>query len=123
MSGGPYSLTVTGREWLNANDRGGWQRRHRLSREWRNSSAWVARAVRLPTVARVHITATAVVRDGRRRDPANLAPTAKAVVDGLVDAGLIQDDDSKHLDGPDMRVRVDPSVAGPTLELRIEVVS
>jgi hypothetical protein len=36
-------------------------------------------------------------------DPANFSLTAKAVVDGFVDYGLIPDDDSKHLLGPDMR--------------------
>ena len=30
-------------------------------------------------------------------------PTAKAVVDGLVDAGVLPDDDAKHLLGPDLR--------------------
>lgn len=31
-------------------------------------------------------------RDRRRRDPSNLMPTQKAVVDGLVDAGVVPDD-------------------------------
>jgi hypothetical protein len=42
--------------------------------------------------------------DHRRRDPANWAPTAKAVIDGLVDAKVFTDDDHKHLIGPDMRI-------------------
>ena len=32
------------------------------------------------------------VRDSRRRDPANYTPCTKAIVDGLVDAGLWPDD-------------------------------
>jgi hypothetical protein len=39
----------------------------------------------------------------RRSDVGNLYPTAKAVVDGLVDYGLIEDDDDTRLIGPDMR--------------------
>ena len=31
-------------------------------------------------------------------------PTLKALVDGLVDAGLLPDDDARHLQGPDMRL-------------------
>ena len=38
-----------------------------------------------------------------RYDPNNLWPTIKACVDGLVDAGLIADDDHTHVIGPDMR--------------------
>lgn len=33
-------------------------------------------------------------------DPANLYPTAKAIVDGLRDAGILVDDDWKRVDGP-----------------------
>ena len=36
----------------------------------------------------------------RRYDPGNRYPTAKACVDGLVDAGLVEDDDYKHVSGP-----------------------
>lgn len=38
-----------------------------------------------------------------RYDPGNLYPVGKAAVDGLVDSGILVDDDWKHLDGPDMR--------------------
>ena len=39
-----------------------------------------------------------------RRDLHNYMPTLKALVDGLVDAGLLPDDDARHLQGPDMRL-------------------
>lgn len=35
-----------------------------------------------------------------RYDPANLYPTAKALVDGLRDAGILAEDDWRHVDGP-----------------------
>jgi len=38
-----------------------------------------------------------------RRDVGNLSPTAKALVDGLVDAGVLPDDSDAHLEGPDLR--------------------
>lgn len=41
--------------------------------------------------------------DGRR-DPANWYPSFKAAVDGLVDAGVLEDDDHTRLLGPDMRL-------------------
>lgn len=39
-----------------------------------------------------------------RADPANWYPSFKAAVDGLVDAGLLEDDDHTRLIGPDMRL-------------------
>jgi hypothetical protein len=51
----------------------------------------------------VHIIARCHATDARRRDVGNLYPSAKALVDGLVDYGLIPDDDDRHLIGPDMR--------------------
>lgn len=39
-----------------------------------------------------------------RADPANWYPSFKAAVDGLVDAGLLDDDDHTRLIGPDMRL-------------------
>ncbi|MFD4559005.1 hypothetical protein ACFWP5_32580 [Streptomyces sp. NPDC058469] len=41
---------------------------------------------------------------GRRRDPANWYGSFKAAVDGLVDAGLFDDDDHTRVVGPDMRL-------------------
>lgn len=40
----------------------------------------------------------------RRADPANWYPSFKAAVDGLVDAGVLEDDDHTRLVGPDMRI-------------------
>ncbi|MGW2495856.1 hypothetical protein ACWCV2_15325 [Streptomyces pseudogriseolus] len=58
-----------------------------------------------PLFARAHILgvlnpATA----GRRRDPANWYGSFKAAVDGLVDAGVLEDDDHTRVVGPDMRL-------------------
>ncbi|MFF5801627.1 RusA family crossover junction endodeoxyribonuclease [Streptomyces albogriseolus] len=41
---------------------------------------------------------------GRRRDPANWYGSFKAAVDGLVDAGVLEDDDHTRVVGPDMRL-------------------
>ena len=40
----------------------------------------------------------------RRADPANWYPSFKAAVDGIVDAGVLEDDDHTRLVGPDMRI-------------------
>ena len=51
-----------------------------------------------------HLTARLTYRDRRRRDDHNIMPTLKACVDGVVAAGLLPDDNHKHLVGPDIRV-------------------
>lgn len=53
---------------------------------------------------RVRIVVTVRFPDLRRRDVSNLYPyVAKPIVDGLVDARVIPDDDDLHVVGPDLR--------------------
>ena len=42
--------------------------------------------------------------DRRRRDPNNWWPTIKALIDGMVDAGVWVDDNSTIIQGPDHRL-------------------
>lgn len=53
-----------------------------------------------------HAWILGVIHPGSRRrlDPANLYPSFKAAVDGVVEAGVLEDDDHLHLLGPDMRL-------------------
>jgi hypothetical protein len=68
-----------------------------------------------PSFVRLHID----VPDRRRRDPANLTPVTKAVVDGLVDAGVWPDDT------PDWITTIEPRLT-PTdqrpMHTRVEIV-
>jgi crossover junction endodeoxyribonuclease RusA len=94
-----------GMELLNANDRDShWARRRRITGALREAAAWLARQQRIPALPRARILGVYEPPDRRRRDPANLYPSFKACVDGLVDAGVLLDDDAAHLDGPDMRL-------------------
>jgi hypothetical protein len=53
---------------------------------------------------RIRITITVRFPDRRRRDVSNLYPfVAKPIVDGLVDARVVLDDDDLHVVGPDLR--------------------
>ncbi|MGP5219477.1 hypothetical protein [Arthrobacter rhombi] len=83
------------------------QRLHRmaaadLTASWRTAGQIAARG-RDPIQTPVRIVATFWKARNGRYDPNNLWPTVKAVVDGFVDAGLLADDDHKHVIGPDMR--------------------
>lgn len=53
---------------------------------------------------RAHILGVYRPATNGRCDPANWYPSFKACVDGLVDAGLLDDDDHTRLVGPDMRL-------------------
>lgn len=57
----------------------------------------------------------------RRADPANWYPSFKAAVDGLVDAGVLEDDDHTRVIGPDMRIG--PVAKGGQLALHIQELS
>lgn len=77
---------------MSMNDRPHWAAKARAVRTWRAAACVAADASphRLlpPALVELHLP----VADRRRRDPMNYAPTMKAVVDGLVDAGVWPDD-------------------------------
>jgi len=90
---------------LNSNDRHGWRYKARLTKDLRETAGWAARIMRIPRLERAHILAEYQPPDRRKRDAANYYPSVKACVDGIcTDAGVLADDDSAHLDGPDMRL-------------------
>lgn len=76
---------------LSLNDRQHWAAKARLVREWRTAAFYAAVGEHRglgPSIVAV----TLPVKSNRRRDPHNLHPTVKAVIDGLVDAGCWPDD-------------------------------
>ena len=90
---------------INANDRLHYQAKAKLTKAWREAAAgaiWVN-----PRVKPLHESARVIVAvrfpTNHRRDVGNYYPTAKAILDGLVDAGVLPDDNDQHVTGPDMR--------------------
>lgn len=43
------------------------------------------------------VSITLPVKDNRRRDPHNFLPACKAIIDGLIDAGLAPDDTPNYI--------------------------
>lgn len=66
-------------------------------------AAWAA-SHRIPAMERAHIIGVVHPANHQRRDPANWYPSFKACIDGLVDRGVLPDDDYTRLLGPDMRI-------------------
>ena len=89
-------------DWLNSNQRLGIYAKAGRVKAWRYAAYVAARRSRTFDCP-VHITATFHKTRAGRWDVGNLYPTAKACVDGLVDAGVIPDDSNEWVTGPDMR--------------------
>lgn len=95
----PEQVTVTlpaGEPLLTSNQRHHWQAKARLTKALRTTTAWIAKAQGVgPVDGPVRITAVIHPKTARRFDPHNYQPSVKAAIDGLVDAGVFPDDDSK----------------------------
>ena len=117
-----YIVKVTGPEWINANDHRykHWGPRHGLAQQWRINAGWAAKSAGLPPMkGRVSIAAVILFPDRRRRDAANWYPTVKACIDGLRDAGVLVDDDDRHVSGVGLTSRVEPGIRRRTVELHL----
>ena len=91
---------------LSANDR-----RHRMARaklvaQVRREAGWVVKGARVPPCARVTVGLVYVPPIRRKRDGGeNYADTLKAIIDGVVDAGVVPDDTPEYV------IRLMPVVA------------
>lgn len=120
-------LPLTRSKLITANDKMHWGVRARLTKQLRQWGYLLGREGE--GVARLGLTHARVevefaYPDRRRRDRSNLAPTVKALMDGLIDAGLLPDDADRFLDGP--HTVIADHLAGkhlniPMYEVRIHV--
>lgn len=92
------------RPWLlTSNHRLHWAEKAHRTRAIRQRSRIAARGQEQPDTP-CRCVVTFAFPDLRRRDAGNLAPTAKAIVDGLLDAHLLPDDSTRYLTGVDTRI-------------------
>jgi crossover junction endodeoxyribonuclease RusA len=104
---------------INANQNLHWRKRAELIASIRHTAWAMARKAKLPALQRAHIFYVfhPDTKGSRRRDSGNWSPSAKAAIDGLVDAGLLPDDNHTRLLGPDPRMG--PPIARSQLVLHI----
>ena len=109
-------------DWLNANERLHWAEKARRTRIWRHTAhgAVLAQAKGARFDVPVRITVTIHKTRAGRYDATNWAPTGKALIDGLVDSGLLEDDDNTRVIGPDMRAG--EKRAEPCVVVRVEAI-
>lgn len=67
------------------------------TREWREAFAWLAKRERVPKMRWLNVTVQPVQKRGRLQDTAACNPSAKAAIDGLVDAGVVPDDTGDYV--------------------------
>ena len=95
MSAQAITLTVPGGEWLTANGRYHWAQRARATRALRWRAHATARSQGMRPMGPSRVTVAVAYPTAARADPDNAAPTVKAIIDGLVDAGVWPDDNSR----------------------------
>lgn len=119
---GSWTITAAGERPLTVNRVASLHRQQWAKHTAEARGIWhlLALEARVPRLASAWITATPLHADARSpQDVAACAPEVKAAVDGLVDAGVLVDDDATHLLGITfLPPRIQPGVNG--LELVIE---
>lgn len=84
--------------WLTTNQRLHWAAKATRTKAWRAAAYWRARAADLtPIAGPVDVTASIHKPTRRPYDLDGHAPTVKACLDGIRDAGVITDDDTRHV--------------------------
>lgn len=106
----PYGL-------LTSNARPHWSVAREVARYWRHLAAVTAREAGIPRVGRGRVVVTFHKATNRRFDPGNLAPVSKAILDGIVDAGVFEDDSHEYVIGPDHRAGIKSSTPHVVIEI------
>lgn len=83
---------------LSLNQRMHHHARARVVAEVRRTAGWLAKAARIGHHHRVKVELIYTPATRRRRDADNLVAALKPLVDGLVDAGVVADDDDEHVE-------------------------
>ena len=116
-----YVLELHGaRPWTsNAERRWHHMERANKERDQREAFSWLAKAHEVPNLKAVVVHATPLAKDRRwRQDVGGCFPAVKAAIDGLVDRGVLQDDDPTFVKA----LTFYPAEVGGVDGLRIELV-
>ena len=94
-----WTIVDTERPWTaNAERRWHHHKRAEVVRDARERWGWLAKAERVPALLRVSVEATPIKKTRAAwPDVAACYPAVKAAIDGLVDAGVVPDDDPTHV--------------------------
>jgi crossover junction endodeoxyribonuclease RusA len=104
---------------LRDNQRLHWADKARKTRQLRSYASLLARRYKVPRLDRARIVLHWQPATVRRRDQLSIAPTLKPLVDGLIDAQVLPDDDSEHAE---LSCRIEPVAEKAALWLVITAI-
>lgn len=96
-----------------------WADKARKTRQLRGYANILARHHKVPQLDRARIVLHWQPNTVRRRDQLSIAPTLKPLVDGLIDALVLPDDDSEHAE---LSCRIEPVAKTAALWLVITAI-
>jgi len=111
------TFTIPADLWLSANQRMHWAPKSKRTKRLRFMAYATCRPKLLAEVGTCHVAAFIGYPRNGKADPANAAPTVKALIDGMVDAGVWPDDDHTHVIGP--TYLRDPKTGDGTYRVRL----
>ena len=101
-----YGLELPDSPIVTANSRSHWSHRAECAQVWRTATRLLAKQARIPHMERVSVSLDHWPKTKRRQDTDRISMVAKWCLDGIVDAGVIDDDDSTHV--PEVVLRMHP---------------
>lgn len=113
-----WTLAVPQMPLLSSNDRLHWAVKMKRVKALRLTGMTLAKVRKIPPLEKAEIEV--IVHPGnrtRRLDPSNYSSSAKPLIDGIVDAGVLPDDNSRHL----LRVSYVEGVRWPKTGIEIRV--
>jgi crossover junction endodeoxyribonuclease RusA len=116
----PWIVELHGeRPWTsNAERRWHHMERARRVKDMRESFGWMAKAQGFPKFKTVHITATPLAKNRKNMmDVGACFPAVKAAIDGLVDVGVLPDDDPRYVQSLKFNATEVADVDGLRLEI------
>lgn len=91
--------------------------RNNANQEWRDAFCLLAREQKIPQLERIQILAWPMLRDRRIQDVGACYPAVKAAIDGLVDAGVVPEDEPRYV----TMIAMGPPVQETYDALRVQV--
>lgn len=93
-----WTLEIPGALWtVNRERTKHWSYRSKMAAPWRRDAAIMARAAGIPHLDRCTIDIMPAQLRGKLADTGAHEPAAKAILDGIVDAGVLDDDTGAYV--------------------------
>jgi len=94
---------------------------YRLKQQVKQAVVLLARSQQIPHLSAITAELVWLKGDNRRADADNIAPTLKPALDGLVAAGVLDDDDSDHVLRTSTRVVLAREAPMPGAHLALKI--